>query len=136
MAQAADLPGAAHLELVEGVVHLDPQPALLEAMLAGRVRQQQIRFLNEEATIRPRIALIRRFVEFTNAYRWQWRPADAEAFIAPLRSSNGRKLIAMSTGRGYKTTLALFMEYLTDSRYGWSEVCLKRVGGGSPADIP
>jgi hypothetical protein len=62
VAQAADLPGAAHLELVDGVVHLDPQSALLEAMLAGWVRQQQTRFLKEEATIRPRIALVRRFV--------------------------------------------------------------------------
>jgi hypothetical protein len=63
VAQAADLPGAAHLELLDGVVHLDPQPA----MLAGWMRQQQGRFLNEEATIRPRIALVRRFVEFANA---------------------------------------------------------------------
>ena len=41
VAQAADLPGAAHLELADGVVHLDPKPALLEAMLAGWVRQQR-----------------------------------------------------------------------------------------------
>jgi site-specific recombinase XerD len=131
MAQAADLPGAAHLELAEGVVHLDPKPALLDAMLAGWARQQQTRFLNEAATIRPRIALVRRLVDFTNAYPWEWRPADAEAFIARLRSPNGRKPIAMSTGRGYETTLALFMEYLTDRRYGWLEVCLERFG-----DIP
>jgi hypothetical protein len=70
-------------------------------------------------------------VEFTNAYPWEWQPADAEAFIAQLRSSNGRKPIAMSTGRGYETTLTLFMEYLTDRRYGWPEVCLERFG-----DIP
>jgi len=128
VAQAADLPGAAHLELLDGVVHLDPQPALLEAMLAGWRRQQQSRFLNEEATIRPRIALVRRFVEFTNAYPWQWGPADAEAFVARLRSANGRKPIAMSTGRGYETTLALFMEYVVDRRYGWPEACLERFG--------
>jgi site-specific recombinase XerD len=131
MAQAADLPGAAHLELAEGVVHLDPKPALLDAMLAGWARQQQTRFLNEAATIRPRIALVRRLVDFTNAYPWEWRPADAEAFIARLRSPNSRRPIAMSTGRGYETTLALFMEYLTDRRYGWPEVCLERFG-----DIP
>jgi site-specific recombinase XerD len=131
VAQAADLPGAAHLELVDGVVHLDPKPAMLEAMLAGWVRQQQTRFLNETGTVKPRVALVQRFVEFTNAYPWEWRPADAEAFIARLRSSNGRKPIAMSTGRGYETTLALFMDYLTDRRYGWPEVCLERFG-----DIP
>jgi hypothetical protein len=97
-------------------------------MLAGWRRQQQSRFLNEEATIRPRIALVRRFVEFTNAYPWQWGPADAEAFVARIRSANGRKPIAMSTGRGYETTLALFMEYVVDRRYGWPEACLERFG--------
>lgn len=128
MAQAADLPGAAHLELVDGVVHLDPKPAMLEAMLVGWARQQQTRFLNEAGTIKPRITLVRRFVEFTNAYPWEWRPADAEAFITRLRSSDGRKPIAMSTGRGYEMTLMLFMGYLTDRRYGWPEVCLERFG--------
>ena len=128
MAQAADLPGAAHLEVADGVVHLDLKPALLEAMLAGWARQQQTRFLSEEATVKPRVALVRRFVEFTNAYPWEWRPADAEAFITRLRSPNGRKPIAMSTGRGYETTLALFMDYLIDRRYGWLEVCLERFG--------
>lgn len=98
VARAADLPGAAHPELVDGVVHLDPKPAMLEAMLVGWARQQQTRFLSEAGTIQPRIALVRRFVEFTNAYPWEWRPADAEAFIALLRSPNGRKPIAMSTG--------------------------------------
>ena len=67
MAQAADLPGAAHLELVDGVVHLDPKPALFDAMLTGWVRQQQTRFLSEEGTIKPRVALVRRLAEFTNA---------------------------------------------------------------------
>jgi site-specific recombinase XerD len=128
LAQAADLPGAAHLELVDGVIHLDPKPALLDAMLAGWARQQQTRFLNEAGTVRPRIALVRRFAEFTNSYPWEWHPVDAEAFISQLRSSNGRKPIAMSTGRGYETTLALFMEYITDQRYGWPEACLERFG--------
>lgn len=34
----------------------------------------------------------------------------------------------MSTGRGYETTLALFMEYHTDRRYGWAEECQQRFG--------
>lgn len=91
MAQAADLPGAAHLELVDGVVHLDPKPAVLEAMLAGWVRQQQARFLNEKGTIAPQVSMVRRLVEFTNAYPWEWRPADGETFIAHLRSPNRRQ---------------------------------------------
>ena len=128
MAQAADLPGAAHLELADGVVHLDPKPALLEAMLAGWVGQQQARFLNEEGTIKRRVLVVRRLVEFTNAYPWEWRPADGEAFIAHLQSANRKRPIAMSTGRGYETTLALFMEFAADRRYGWSHECAERFG--------
>jgi site-specific recombinase XerD len=128
VAQAADLPGAAHLELVEGVVPLDPEQAVLQAMLAGWARQQQTRFLNDRATISPRLSMVRRLVEFTNAYPWQWRPADAEEFISHLRSPNRSRPIAMSTGRGYETTLALFMSYLTDRRYGWLEECERRFG--------
>jgi integrase len=122
------MPGAARLELVDGVIHLDPKSALFAAMLAGWVRQQQTRFLKEEGTIKPRVALVRRLAEFTNAYPWEWTPSDAEAFISQLRSSNGRKPIEVSTGRGYEQTLSLFMEYITDQRYGWPEACLERFG--------
>lgn len=97
-------------------------------MLGGWVRQQKTRFLREKSTIQPRVSLVRRLVDFTNSYPWEWQPADAEAFIAHLQSSNRSKPIAMSTGRGYETTLALFMEYLTDRRYGWPEECSRRFG--------
>ena len=127
MAQAADLPGAAHLELVDGVVYLDPKPALLEAMLAGWARQQRTRFL-KDVTVQPRVSLVRRLVEFTNAYPWEWQPADGEAFIEHLQSTGRPRPIAMSTGRGYETSLAMFMSFLTDRRYGWSEQCLGRFG--------
>ncbi len=101
---------------------------MLEAMLQGWVRQQRTRFLSEEGTIKPRVSLVRQFVDFTNEYPWNWSPADGEAFIAHLRSSNRKKPIVMSTGRGYETTLALFMDFIIDRRYGWAEACLERFG--------
>jgi integrase len=122
------LPGAAHLELAGRVVHLDPKPALLEAMPAGWVRQRQARFLKEEGTIRRRVLVVRRLAEFTDAYRWEWRPADGAAFIAHLQPANRKRPIAMSTGRGYETTPALFTELATDRRYGWSHECAERSG--------
>lgn len=128
LAQAADLPGAAHLELINGVVHLDPKAAVLEAMVAGWIRQQRTRFLSEEGTIKPRVALLRRLVDYTNSYPWEWQPADVEEFISHLRSQNRARPIVMSTGRGYAVTLSLFMAYVTDRRYGWPELCLERFG--------
>jgi integrase len=97
-------------------------------MLTGWVRQQQTRFLSEQGTIKPRVALVRRLAEFTNAYPWEWTPSDVEAFFSQLRSSSGRKPIEMSTGRGYTQTPSVFMEYITDRRYGWPEECLERFG--------
>lgn len=83
MAISADLPGSAGLELVDGVVHLDPKPAMLEAMLAGWARQQRARFLSEEGTIKPRVLLVRRLVDFTTSTRgsgsrWTVRSGSAE----------------------------------------------------------
>jgi integrase len=34
----------------------------------------------------------------------------------------------MSTARGYEAQLRLFMEYLTDPRYGWPATCQQRFG--------
>lgn len=91
-------------------------------------RQQRARFLNEDATIKPRISLVRRLADFTNQYPWQWQSADGEAFISHLRSPNRKKPVVMSTGRGYETTIALFMAFITDRRYGWAAECLERFG--------
>lgn len=128
MSDVGSLEGSARFELVDGLIHLDPEGALLEAMIQGWVRQQRTRFLSESGTIEPRVSLVRRLVEFTNEYPWSWSPADGEAFISHLRSSNRPRPIAMSTGRGYETTLALFMDFITDRRYGWAAECLERFG--------
>lgn len=50
----------------------------------------------------------------------------SEAFFSDLRS--GTRPIAPSTGRGYQVTLRLFLDYVTDVRYGWGPVCERRVG--------
>jgi integrase/recombinase XerD len=126
MSSTVDAPGAAPLALAPNVVHLDPAPAALKAMLDGWARQQHARFLNDKGTIQPRLQLVRRMVDFTGLYPWQWTPAEAEAFITHLRG--GKQPITMSTARGYETALQLFVDYLRDARYRWVEVCRERFG--------
>src|SRR5260221_6870663 len=53
-----DLAGAAHLELVSGVVQLHPQDVMVDAMLSGWRAQQMARGLRE-CTIVPRERLLR-----------------------------------------------------------------------------
>jgi len=45
-------PGSARFVLARNVIHLDPAPAVFDAMLEGWARQQAARFLKEK-TIRP-----------------------------------------------------------------------------------
>ena len=61
------LAGAASVELVDGVVQLRPQEAMVEAMLRGWRAQQSARGLRA-ATIDPRERLVRRFLSFTNEF--------------------------------------------------------------------
>lgn len=122
---SSSAPGSAHLVLARNVVHLDPAPAVFEAMKEGWARQQAARFL-KSTTIDPRLRLIERFGEFTGQYPWQWTSADGEDFIAHLRG--GEKPIQMSTARTYEVTVGLFMEYLLDGRYDWLKVCAERFG--------
>lgn len=126
MDSVVDPPGAAHLVLADAVVHLDPEEAVFEAMLAGWQRQQRTRFLSESGTIGPRVAVVRRMAEFTNSYPWQWEPADGEDFITYLRSQTRARPIVVSTARSYEMAIALFVEYVTDRRYGWPAVCEQR----------
>lgn len=121
-----DLAGAAHLELVDGVVALRPEDAMVEAMLAGWRAQQSSRGLRED-TMAPRERLVRRFLEFTNEYPWSWGPAHVDEWTGSL---TGEKHLAPSTIRGYQTDLRLFSEYITDGRYGWALACEEAFGPG------
>jgi hypothetical protein len=118
------LAGAAHLELVSGVVPLRPEDAMCEAMLSGWRAQQQARGL-QEATIAPRERLVRAFVGFTSEYPWTWGPGHVDEWTLSLA---GERHLAPSTIRGYQTGLRLFSEYLTDGRYGWAAACEKAFG--------
>jgi len=71
-------------------------------MLEGWKRQQQTRFLKWEATIKPRLSLVRRFAVFTGQYPWEWEPAEVEAFFAQIRADNPG--FTMSSGRQYQAS--------------------------------
>lgn len=122
-----DLAGAAHLELVSGVVQLRPEDAMVEAMLNGWRAQQTARGLQDLATMVPRERLVRRFIAFTNEYPWNWGPSHVDEWTQSLTSE---KRLAPSTIRGYQTDLRMFSEYLCDGRYGWAVACEREFGPG------
>ena len=120
---SSEVPGSARLVLASGVVHLDEQAAVFGAMLSGWERQQRSRLL-ADATIEPRVALLRRFTEFAGSFPWQWSAGDVEDFTLSLMSGAAR--LAPSTIRGYHLTLRMFCDYLLDGRYGWITECEQR----------
>lgn len=122
-----DLAGAAHLELVSGVVQLRPEDAMTEAMLRGWRAQQAARGLRDDTVI-ARERLVRRFLEFTNEYPWQWTPSHVDEWSLWMTSE---RRLAPSTIRGYQTDLRLFSEFLADNaRYGWVSACEREFGPG------
>jgi site-specific recombinase XerD len=121
-----DLAGAAHLELVSGVAQLRPEDAMFEAMLRAWRAQQTARGLRED-TMAEREQLVRRFLEFTNDYPWNWLPGHVEEFTLSLVSE---RHLAPSTVRNYQVSLRLFSEFLTDARYGWGAACEEALGPG------
>ncbi|MFT3851356.1 MAG: tyrosine-type recombinase/integrase [Ilumatobacteraceae bacterium] len=131
MGSGVGLPGSAGMALAAGVVQLDPERAVFEAMLSGWAAQQLSRRL-AEPTIRRREWAVRRFAEFTNEYPWRWGPGDLEDFTAALRS--GDRPRAASTIRGYHVELGLFLGFVSDPRYGWIGECEERFGS-HPAQI-
>jgi integrase/recombinase XerC len=122
-----DLAGAAHLQLVSGVVQLHPEDAMVEAMLGGWRAQQLARGLRE-STIAPRERLVRQFLAFTSEYPWQWGPAHVDEWTQSL---TGERHLAASTIRNYQTELRLFSEYICDGRYGWAVACEREFGPGA-----
>ena len=112
--------GAAALVLVESAVPLHPEDTLFEAMLEGWRRQHAARRLSPSVTTQ-RQRTVRRFAEFTSAWPWQWRAEHLDAWVA-------QGSWAHSTIRSYEGSIASFMDYLCDPRYGWAVECDSRVG--------
>jgi site-specific recombinase XerD len=119
-----DLAGAAHLELVSGVVQLHPEDAMVEAMMRGWRAQQTARGLKAD-TIEAREQLVRRFMAFSNEYPWNWSPSHVDEWSLHMVSE---QQLAPSTVRAYQGPLRLFTEYLTDGRYGWVIECENQFG--------
>lgn len=120
-----NVPGAAHLSLAPGVVHLDEPAAVFQAMMTGWARQQKSRLL-ADTTVAPRVALIRRFASFAQTYPWEWTASDVEDFTMSLMSGSAR--LAPSTIRSYHVSIRMFCDYVLDGRYGWVGQCEERFG--------
>ncbi len=112
--------GSAALVLAGEAIPLHVEPALFEAMIEGWRRQHAARRLSPSIT-RARERTVRRFAEYAGGWPWQWRPEQLDAWVAQGKWAH-------STVRGYQGSVAVFLDYVCDPRYGWAEACMQRVG--------
>src|ERR1700683_4199560 len=116
LSQLRRVAGAAALVRVDGVAPLRPEPALFESMLEGWGRQQRSRRLSGPL-IESRERLGRRVPGFTVG--GAWTPEQVETW-------SGSGGWAHSTIRSYQGALAVFLDYVCDTRYGWLAECEQR----------
>jgi len=103
-----------------GVRPLRRDEGVFEAMLEGWARQQRSRMLRP-TTIASGVALIRRVVESSQRWPWEWVAEDLEDFFSDLASAPRERRPA--TLRNYQSQLRGFLAFLVDERYAWRQVC-------------
>lgn len=103
---------------------------VLHQMLDGWRNQQLSRNLTF-ATIEQRQRVVVRFHVFTNEFPWRWQAAHVDEYFGDLRSEHQA---ARSTVRGYQQAISLFCLYVSDSSYGWVELC-ERLFGAHPVQV-
>jgi site-specific recombinase XerD len=118
------VPGAARLQLAEGVPLLRPDEQVFVAMLEGWRHQQLARNLSL-ATIAARERAARAFAAHADALPWAWSAALLDEWLGDLRAVRG---LRRSTLRGYQEAIRLLCVYLTDPAYGWPNECETRFG--------
>ncbi|WP_227999651.1 hypothetical protein [Nocardia australiensis] len=118
--------GSAGLELVEGVALLRPETlCCMRCCGDGRQAQQVCGRCLTRSYVRNQLGVVRRFVDYTNAYPWQWTPAHVDEWSVDLISGRDR---AKSTISNYQSAVKLFCEYLIRPEYGWARGCEDRFG--------
>ncbi|MFE2026839.1 tyrosine-type recombinase/integrase [Streptomyces hygroscopicus] len=111
--------------MVDGVFLLHPEDTVLDAMLDGWEKQQRGRRLESE-TIDDRRRLVRRFVEFSGEYPWNWTAAHMDEWSFSLIAELGR---ARSTVRAYQGAIRQFCDLITSPHYRWADAHLEDYEG-------
>ncbi|MBW4716698.1 tyrosine-type recombinase/integrase [Saccharothrix sp. SC076] len=94
-------------------------------MLTGWARQQVGGRGLADKTVKRRAGVVRRFMEFTNEYPWNWTAAHVDEWSADLVGVLRR---SKSTIRNYHDALRSFEGYLIAPQYRWMQECEARFG--------
>ena len=118
------VPGAARLQLADGIPLLRPEEQVFTAMLEGWRNQQLARNL-ALATIAARERAARAFTAHADTFPWLWTATMIDEWLGDLRAV---RRLHRSTLRGYQESIRMLCLYLTDPAYGWTGECETRFG--------
>ena len=109
MRSSGSAPGAARLQLIDGVPLLRPAEQVFDAMLDGWRNQQLARNL-AASTVEGRRATVRAFAAAANAFPWQWVPQMLDEWLGDLRSI---RHVKRTTIRSYQDAVRSFCQYVS-----------------------
>lgn len=98
--------------------------SLSAAMLDGWAHAQLAQGF-QQRTANRRERTVKRFIDWSGKYPWQWSQLEADDFSAELR---GIHHLAPSTVRAIQNDLALFLVYIADPLYPWAQHCSELLG--------
>lgn len=98
--------------------------SLCIAMLDGWTHAQLSQGFQQRTAAR-RQRTVRRFMDWSGKYPWQWTQLEAHDFFAELR---GIQHLSPSTIRAIQNDLALFLAYIADPAYPWAQRCSELLG--------
>jgi len=70
--------------------------------------------------------MVRRFQAEVDLWPWEWQAIHVDEWLEDLGAPPKRR--AVGTLRSYQGTLRGFLEYLTDERYPWVDICEAQFG--------
>ena len=98
--------------------------SLSAAMLDGWAHAQLAQGF-QQRTANRRERTVKRFIDWSGKYPWQWSQLEADDFSAELR---GIHHLAPSTVRAIQNDLALFLVSIADPLYPWAQHCSELLG--------
>lgn len=113
------------LGLAPGVALLNPAETVLAGMLLDW-RNQQIGGRNlTRRYVKTSAALVQRFVDFSDAYPWEWTAAGFDKWMTTLVEE---RELAPTTIRLYQSAIRQFCEFICSPHYEWPEKCVELFG--------
>ena len=117
--------GSADIHLLAGVLLLNEDATVFDAMLDGWCSQMLGGRRLQKPTVTNRIRVVRQFQRHAGEWPWTWSAAMLDEWMVDLVSTHR---LAASTLRRYQDAIRQFCDFVCSPHYGWVTECETRFG--------